>query len=178
MLSTIERVAEGDLQEINQELTEDRQSYLGGVAGKYNVIYNYGDINDGHNNLAAYNTNITQTKDAATNNNTVYAGGVIGAINSPWYFLVFAPIIVEEAHSSQTGESAKKLKIALTDTTKILEEYAKMENEEESNRQDDEDNMLNEMAAHGRQPNLSFFAFTATPKSKTLQLFGQQNHKK
>ncbi len=31
------------------------------------------------------------------------------------------------------------------------------------------------MAARGRQPNISFFAFTATPKARTLELFGQRN---
>lgn len=37
---------------------------------------------------------------------------------------------------------------------------------------DDEDKILNELAAQGQHRNLSFFAFTATPKDKTLQLFG------
>ena len=88
-------------------------------------------------------------------------------------------IIVDEAHSSQTGEAAKKLKKALADTEKILEEYARMENNDEEARKDDEDKLLDELAAHGQHKNLSFFAFTATPKDKTLQMFGekQQNGK-
>ena len=81
-------------------------------------------------------------------------------------------IIVDEAHSSQTGDAAKKLKRALADTEKILEEYAELENEEEAKRKDDEDKLLDELAAQGLQDNLSFFAFTATPKDKTLQMFG------
>ncbi|MFA7109290.1 MAG: DEAD/DEAH box helicase family protein, partial [Sphaerochaetaceae bacterium] len=81
-------------------------------------------------------------------------------------------VIVDEAHSSQTGNSAKKLKRALADTEKILEEYAEIENEEESKRKDDEDKLLDELAAQGNHENLSFFAFTATPKDKTLQMFG------
>lgn len=81
-------------------------------------------------------------------------------------------IIVDEAHSSQAGNAAKKLKRALADTEKILEEYAELENEEESRRKDDEDKLLDELAAQGVHDNLSFFAFTATPKDKTLQMFG------
>lgn len=47
-----------------------------------------------------------------------------------------------------------------------------MEAREEANRKDDEDKMLEELAAQGPQENLSFFAFTATPKGKTLNMFG------
>ena len=83
-------------------------------------------------------------------------------------------IIVDEAHSSQTGEAAKKLKKALADTESILEEYSRMENDDEEARKDDEDKMLDELAAHGQHKNLSFFAFTATPKDKTLQMFGDK----
>ncbi|WP_333652239.1 type I restriction endonuclease subunit R, partial [Lacrimispora sp.] len=81
-------------------------------------------------------------------------------------------IIIDEAHSSQTGDAAKKLKRALSDTEKIFEEYAEMEYEEEAKRKDDEDKLLDELASQGIHDNLSFFAFTATPKDKTLQLFG------
>lgn len=79
-------------------------------------------------------------------------------------------VIVDEAHSSQTGNSAKKLKEGLGD----LEEAIRIETEAEENFVDDEDKLLNELASHGKQKNLSFFAFTATPKAKTLQLFGQK----
>lgn len=81
-------------------------------------------------------------------------------------------IIVDEAHSSQTGDAAKKLKRALADTEEILKEYAEMEAEDEATRKDDEDKMLDELAAQGPQDNLSFFAFTATTKGKTLNMFG------
>lgn len=80
-------------------------------------------------------------------------------------------VIVDEAHSSQTGDAAKKLKIALADTDKVLAEYAAMEQDEEGKRKDGED-LINELAAQGNHENLSFFAFTATPKDKTLQMFG------
>ncbi|MDE6726176.1 MAG: DEAD/DEAH box helicase family protein, partial [Ruminiclostridium sp.] len=83
-------------------------------------------------------------------------------------------IIVDEAHSSQTGEAAKKLKKALADTDQVLDEYARMENEAEDDAPDSQDKILNELAAQGQHDNLSFFAFTATPKDKTLQMFGTQ----
>lgn len=84
-------------------------------------------------------------------------------------------VIIDEAHSSQTGDAAKKLKRALADTEKALEEMAELEYEEESKRRDDEDKLLDELASQGIHDNLSFFAFTATPKDKTLQLFGQRD---
>ena len=83
-------------------------------------------------------------------------------------------VIVDEAHSSQTGSAALKLKTALADTEEALKEYAEIEGiaEEEL---DKDDKLLKEMVAHGKHKNLSFFAFTATPKEKTLELFGTQH---
>lgn len=81
-------------------------------------------------------------------------------------------ILIDEAHSSQTGDAAKKLKRALADTEKILEEYADLEYEDEENRKDEEDKLIDELASQGVHENMSFFAFTATPKAKTLQMFG------
>jgi len=83
-------------------------------------------------------------------------------------------VIVDEAHSSQTGSSAQKLKIALADNEEALAEYAKLENEEEEKHEDFEDKLAKELASHGRHKNLSFFAFTATPKEKTLEMFGSR----
>ncbi len=74
-------------------------------------------------------------------------------------------IIVDEAHSSQTGETARELKA-------ILGAAAIAENTEEE--PDWEDRLNQVMQSRGRQPNLSFFAFTATPKGKTLELFGRK----
>ena len=81
-------------------------------------------------------------------------------------------VIVDEAHSSQTGDSAKKLKIALADKTDALKEWEEIEAENEEKTPDSEDELINEMSAHGNHKNLSFFAFTATPKNKTLEMFG------
>jgi type I restriction enzyme R subunit len=72
-------------------------------------------------------------------------------------------VIVDEAHSSQTGETARELKT-------ILGQPVAGEAEEEP---DWEDRLNQIMQSRGRQPNLSFFAFTATPKGKTLELFGR-----
>ncbi|MFD2657940.1 type I restriction endonuclease subunit R [Gracilibacillus thailandensis] len=83
-------------------------------------------------------------------------------------------LIVDEAHSSQTGTSAKKLKAALADTEEALKEYAELEAEIEENTPDQEDKLVQELLTHGRHTNLSFFAFTATPKEKTLEMFGTQ----
>lgn len=81
-------------------------------------------------------------------------------------------VIVDEAHSSQSGSSAMKLKAALADTEEALREYAELEGRAEEEIKDGEDQLVQEMLAHGRHSNLSFFAFTATPKEKTLEMFG------
>ena len=83
-------------------------------------------------------------------------------------------IIVDEAHSSQTGAAAKKLKEALGDNEEILEQFAKEEAEEENQQEDYEDALIKELSTYGMHKNLSFFAFTVTPKNKTLQLFGKK----
>ncbi|MGC5328188.1 type I restriction endonuclease subunit R [Brevibacillus sp. SYSU BS000544] len=83
-------------------------------------------------------------------------------------------IIVDEAHSSQNGNSAKKLKAALADVEEALKEYADIENQAESEVEDAEDQLVKELITHGRHKNLSFLAFTATPKEKTLEMFGEK----
>lgn len=80
-------------------------------------------------------------------------------------------VIVDEAHSSQTGSAALKLKTALADTEDALKEYAEIEGKAEDEI-DKDDKIIKEMIAHGKHKNLSFFAFTATPKDKTLEMFG------
>lgn len=83
-------------------------------------------------------------------------------------------IIVDEAHSSQTGTSALKLKSALADKRDALEEYAEIEAEAENVAADWEDQLADELASHGRHRNLTFVAFTATPKEQTLEMFGDE----
>ncbi|MDQ0765252.1 type I restriction endonuclease subunit R [Streptomyces canus] len=68
-------------------------------------------------------------------------------------------VIIDEAHSSQGGDGSAALKKALG-----------------SNAVDaDGDPLTAEALARGQQPNMSFFAFTATPKPKTLELFGTKD---
>lgn len=83
-------------------------------------------------------------------------------------------IIVDEAHSSQTGTSALKLKSALVDKRDALEEYAEIEAEAEDAAADWEDQLADELASHGRHKNLTFVPFTATPKEQTLEIFGDE----
>ena len=72
-------------------------------------------------------------------------------------------VIVDEAHSSQTGESANDMKRVLGTRAQAALEAA-----------EDGQDLVNAAAeARGAQPNLSFFAFTATPKGKTIELFGR-----
>jgi type I restriction enzyme R subunit len=68
-------------------------------------------------------------------------------------------VVIDEAHSSQGGEAAIRLKQALGANA--------------TPREEDEDDIEYMTRVRGRQPNLSYFAFTATPKSATLKLFGR-----
>lgn len=81
-------------------------------------------------------------------------------------------IIVDEAHSSQSGKSAEKLKAALADTEEALQEMAEIEETSEEELEKDMDSMMLDLLTQGEHNNLSFYAFTATPKPKTLQKFG------
>lgn len=77
-------------------------------------------------------------------------------------------IVVDEAHSSQTGDAAASLKKTLgagSSTSAAVEDTEEVE-------VDSEDVLADIVAHRGRQPNLSFFAFTATPKARTVELFG------
>jgi type I restriction enzyme R subunit len=92
-------------------------------------------------------------------------------------------IIVDEAHSSQTGKASERLKEVLADISaqgedaieKKLHEYAVEEAKAEAEEKDTDEEIAAEMATHGQQQNLSFFAFTATPKQKTLEIFGTKS---
>ena len=76
-------------------------------------------------------------------------------------------VIIDEAHSSQTGTMARKMKQVLS--TNSLEE-AEALNNEEMDEVDEE--ILKEIESYRNLKNISFFAFTATPKNKTLEMFG------
>jgi type I restriction enzyme R subunit len=78
-------------------------------------------------------------------------------------------VIIDEAHSSQSGESAKHLKQTLSPVGAVRE--PPLPDDEEF---DLEDAIVHEIRLRGRQAHISYFAFTATPKNKTLELFGRQ----
>ena len=77
-------------------------------------------------------------------------------------------VIIDEAHSSQGGEAHKKMKEVLSSTNDNIKE----------NEFTAEDFILEQIersaTARGQQKNISFFAFTATPKYKTLAIFGEK----
>lgn len=79
-------------------------------------------------------------------------------------------VVVDEAHSSQGGEGAAELKGVLGGES--IREEARRKADDEG-LPDYEEEVLRTMASRGRQPNISFFAFTATPKYKTLEVFGR-----
>lgn len=70
-------------------------------------------------------------------------------------------VIIDEAHSSTAGKNMK----AVTDVLREGEEV------------DAEDILVKEVSKNGKPENVSVFAFTATPKSTTLKLFGRTNTK-
>ncbi|WP_434579215.1 type I restriction endonuclease subunit R [Thermoanaerobacterium thermosaccharolyticum] len=77
-------------------------------------------------------------------------------------------VIIDEAHSSTAGSNMSALKEALH--VKSLEEAEEID--DKLDEYDPEDEILKQIKKQGRQPNISFFAFTATPKAKTLEMFG------
>jgi type I restriction enzyme R subunit len=85
-------------------------------------------------------------------------------------------IIVDEAHSGQSGETSKDLKLVLgggnsVDALQAAEQF------DSSNiviEESFEDLIEQSVGARGKSENITFFAFTATPKSKTLELFGEK----
>ena len=86
-------------------------------------------------------------------------------------------VIIDEAHSSQSGEAAKDLRAALAGAGDDEGRLAAAEASDASDAAatgDAEDLLTASVAGRGRHDNLSFFAFTATPKAKTLEVFGSR----
>ena len=86
-------------------------------------------------------------------------------------------VVVDEAHSSQSGEAAKDLRLALGTTEEQEMTVAEAEDAGLVAELVDpvEEALARAVSARGKQKNLSFFAFTATPKAKTLAMFGTKN---
>lgn len=83
-------------------------------------------------------------------------------------------VIIDEAHSSQSGENNRQMRKALS-----LEEATQQDAEDEE--ANDEEKKLNEiieaeMKRKGHKGNVSFFAFTATPKPKTIEVFCEREN--
>lgn len=72
-------------------------------------------------------------------------------------------VVIDEVHSSQTGESSKNLKKVLS-----VNEYT------DSDEESFNDTILKEIESRRQQNHISFFGFTGTPKNKTLELFGNK----
>nr|HDM59795.1 type I restriction endonuclease subunit R [Bacillota bacterium] len=80
-------------------------------------------------------------------------------------------IIIDEAHSSQGGRTSAKMNIALSEQGGLPAEGSAQAGEDDEDTFEDQINRI--MEARKMLPNASYFAFTATPKNKTLELFGE-----
>lgn len=81
-------------------------------------------------------------------------------------------MIIDEAHSTQSGETATEWKGVQggAELRKKAQEMAEEEGQVELER------LFRSMAKRGKQPNMSFFVFTAKPKHKTLAIFGRNDN--
>lgn len=79
-------------------------------------------------------------------------------------------VIIDEAHSSQGGKASTALTNVLSDKT--LEAAYEEDRIAEENLDDVDEKIVEAIMKSGKQDNVSFFAFTATPKAKTLEKFG------
>lgn len=87
-------------------------------------------------------------------------------------------VIIDEAHSSQSGEDARQMRKALSlqEAEKFDEAVAKANDEEEKINNIIDAFVASDMQSKGKKQNVSFFAFTATPKSKTVELFCEREY--
>ena len=81
-------------------------------------------------------------------------------------------VIIDEAHSSQGGEAHKKMKEVLASSG---DETDNGENDDFTAEDFIREQIEKSAEARGQQNNISFFAFTATPKYKTLAIFGEKD---
>ena len=82
-------------------------------------------------------------------------------------------VIIDEVHSSHSGERNKHLKGTLSVKESVVEEGD--ETYGEVVEEDYEDMIEREIRSRGKQSHISFFGFTGTPKPKTLELFGRKD---
>ena len=88
----------------------------------------------------------------------------IGALKSKTF-----AVIIDEAHSSQSGESAKNLRVSLSQGIPT-----EIEDDEDVELSDIDDEILEQMKQRRMQNHISYFGFSGTPKNKTLEMFGQE----
>ena len=79
-------------------------------------------------------------------------------------------VIIDEVHSSQTGESAKNLRVSLS---KGVEDGVTEGDADEAS--DIDAKILEQMAQRKMRDHISYFGFSGTPKNKTLELFGRKD---
>ncbi|HDR8093871.1 TPA: type I restriction endonuclease subunit R [Bacillus cereus] len=79
-------------------------------------------------------------------------------------------VIIDEAHSSQGGKASTALTNILSDKT--LEDAYEEDRVAEENLDNIDEQIIETIMKSGKQDNISFFAFTATPKPKTIEKFG------
>lgn len=80
-------------------------------------------------------------------------------------------VIIDEVHSSQSGETSKHLKKSLSKS--VLDEY--QEGEDTDDLTEIDKLILDEIISRGKQSHISYFGFSGTPKNKTLEIFGRKN---
>lgn len=83
-------------------------------------------------------------------------------------------VIADEAHSSQAGGAANKLKAVLSSDMEAVLEPDRIKEIQDGDDISAEELMLISMHGRSQSKSLSYFAFTATPKAKTLELFGRK----
>ena len=79
-------------------------------------------------------------------------------------------VIIDEAHSSQSGESAKNLRVSLSQGIPT-----EIEDDEAIEASDIDAKILEQMERRRMQDHISYFGFSGTPKNKTLELFGRKD---
>lgn len=171
---TDRNVLDAQLQEAIKQIDTDSQSIVATIDDK--AIREYANLSEGN----------TASKSGALGH-AIESGKLIVVVTIQTFPFILDKIqnaselkakkfaiIADEAHSSQSGNTAAQLKSVLTDEQKDeLAETGEVE-------VDAEQMMINrmlshEMAARASHEGISFFAFTATPKKKTLELFGHRD---
>lgn len=84
-------------------------------------------------------------------------------------------VIIDEAHSSQGGDASRKMNETLAGKNVSLEDAKNIEAFIENEEAEGDDFIRETVRKQGRQPNVSLYAFTATPKPKTIEVFGMRD---